>query len=300
MPMNTMHLAYAVEVERCGSITQAAENLYMAQPNLSKAIKELEESMGFAIFSRTSRGVVPTSQGKEFLVYARAILAEVRKMESMRESQDERAVRLRAVLPHWGRMAACAYRLVESLDHAMPLDIRLQEAEAEDAAASVAEGRFSLGIVQIDAAQASAFQARLQEKGTACQTLTESDRLALFSAHHPLADKKQLDWTELSPFLPVQFEMLCVHAPSQCVRQEPKPITVSDRMQQMELLRRIPTAYAWSLPEPAELLKRFGLIQRSCKGVSPVRVLLITSKDARLSPAEQQLIRRLAELFPNQ
>ena len=43
--MNTLHLSYAVEVERCGSITQAAENLYMAQPNLSKAIKDLEEDM---------------------------------------------------------------------------------------------------------------------------------------------------------------------------------------------------------------------------------------------------------------
>ena len=45
--MNTLHFKYAVEVERCGSITQAAENLYMAQPNLSKSIKELEDTLGF-------------------------------------------------------------------------------------------------------------------------------------------------------------------------------------------------------------------------------------------------------------
>ena len=55
--MNTLHFKYAVEVERCGSITQAAENLYMAQPNLSKSIKELEDTLGFQIFARTARGM---------------------------------------------------------------------------------------------------------------------------------------------------------------------------------------------------------------------------------------------------
>ena len=58
--MNTQHLKYVVEVERTGSITQAADNLYMAQPNLSKAIKELEDTLGISIFRRTSKGVVPT------------------------------------------------------------------------------------------------------------------------------------------------------------------------------------------------------------------------------------------------
>ena len=53
--MNLQHLKYAVEVEKTGSITQAAENLYMGQPNLSKAIKELEGTLGVAIFKRTSR-----------------------------------------------------------------------------------------------------------------------------------------------------------------------------------------------------------------------------------------------------
>lgn len=61
--MNTLHFKYAVEVERTGSITQAADNLYMAQPNLSKAIKELEDTLGITVFKRTSRGMVPTKKG---------------------------------------------------------------------------------------------------------------------------------------------------------------------------------------------------------------------------------------------
>ena len=56
--MNTLYLKYAVEVESTGSISRAADNLFMAQPNLSKAIKELEAELGIAIFERTSKGVV--------------------------------------------------------------------------------------------------------------------------------------------------------------------------------------------------------------------------------------------------
>jgi DNA-binding transcriptional LysR family regulator len=75
--MNTLHLKYAVEVERAGSITQAADNLFMAQPNLSKAIRELEEGLGITIFERTPRGVVPTQRGVEFLRRAKEILGVV-------------------------------------------------------------------------------------------------------------------------------------------------------------------------------------------------------------------------------
>ena len=54
--MNITHLRYAVEIAKTGSITQAAENLFMSQPNLSKAIKEFENSLGFVVFKRTSKG----------------------------------------------------------------------------------------------------------------------------------------------------------------------------------------------------------------------------------------------------
>ena len=81
--MNTLHFKYAVEIEKTRSITQAAENLYMAQPNLSKAIKELENSLGITIFRRTSKGVIPTDQGMKFLACAKQILMQIDNMEAI-------------------------------------------------------------------------------------------------------------------------------------------------------------------------------------------------------------------------
>ena len=88
--MNTILLQYAVEVERTGSITQAAANLYMDQPNLSKAIKTLEENLGAPVFRRTSKGVVPTDKGRIFLQYAKNILEQIEEMEELyRPSKSE-------------------------------------------------------------------------------------------------------------------------------------------------------------------------------------------------------------------
>lgn len=65
--MNTLSLRYALEVNRTRSITRAAQNLYMGQPNLSRAIRDLEKDLGIVIFERTTKGVTPTEKGRIFL-----------------------------------------------------------------------------------------------------------------------------------------------------------------------------------------------------------------------------------------
>ena len=79
--MNLLHLKYAVEVEKTASITKAAENLYMGQPSLSRAIRELEDSLGIQIFKRTPKGIFPTPKGEEFIRYAQSILKQIDEVE---------------------------------------------------------------------------------------------------------------------------------------------------------------------------------------------------------------------------
>ena len=114
--MNTQHLKYVVEVERTGSITQAADNLYMAQPNLSKAIKELEDTLGISIFRRTSKGVVPTEKGAEFLVYAKRILTQLEKVEALNLPRTEERQSFSVSVPRVSYIAKAVTRFVASLD----------------------------------------------------------------------------------------------------------------------------------------------------------------------------------------
>ena len=64
--MNILHLKYAVEIAKTKSISRVAENLYMGQPNLSRAIKELEDNLNITIFNRNSKGITITPEGEEF------------------------------------------------------------------------------------------------------------------------------------------------------------------------------------------------------------------------------------------
>jgi DNA-binding transcriptional LysR family regulator len=114
--MNTQHLKYAIEVERTCSITQAAENLYMGQPSLSKAIKDLEDSLGYTIFERTSKGVTPTQKGIEFLSYARNILNQIEKMEALSDTAGKNTQCFNLSIPRGSYIADAVTKFVSELD----------------------------------------------------------------------------------------------------------------------------------------------------------------------------------------
>lgn len=65
--MNIQSLQYILTIEQLGSINQATQRLYLSQSSLSRTLKELEAQVGFSIFQRTSRSVVPTHDGRMFL-----------------------------------------------------------------------------------------------------------------------------------------------------------------------------------------------------------------------------------------
>ncbi len=88
--MNTNHIAILLEVESCRSISKAASNLYMSQPQVSNIIRNLEEENGFPIFVRTRSGVSLTAQGKLFLESLRAIQTEMEKISRIPEHFQEK------------------------------------------------------------------------------------------------------------------------------------------------------------------------------------------------------------------
>lgn len=79
--MTLTQLKYVVEVASAGTISKAAEKLYIAQPSLTAAIKELESEFGITIFQRTNKGVILTKEGEEFLGYARQVISQTNLME---------------------------------------------------------------------------------------------------------------------------------------------------------------------------------------------------------------------------
>ena len=80
--MTLQQLKYVIEVARSRSISKAAQNLFISQPSLSNALKELEKEMGITIFSRTNKGIMITTEGSEFLGYARQVVEQAELLEN--------------------------------------------------------------------------------------------------------------------------------------------------------------------------------------------------------------------------
>ena len=93
--MTLQQLKYVVEVAERGSITEAAKALFIAQPSLSAAVRELEEEAGITIFLRNSRGILLTQEGAEFLGYARQVVQQAALIEDKYIAHSEPPALLR-------------------------------------------------------------------------------------------------------------------------------------------------------------------------------------------------------------
>ena len=98
--MNITELRYLVAIKKWGSVSAAAKQLYAAQPNVSKALKNLEGEYGLRIFERSSTGMIPTEQGRRFIEQAARVLEEVDRLTEDAHHARERCAELRVMIPH--------------------------------------------------------------------------------------------------------------------------------------------------------------------------------------------------------
>lgn len=299
--MNIQHLRYAVEVERTRSITEAAENLFMGQPNLSRAIRELETALGITIFDRMPKGIVPTEQGEEFLHYARSILAQFDEMTERYHKREEQPEIFRLSAARAGYIAYAFARFAEKTGAGITLDYK--ETNALRSIRNVAEDGYGLGIVRYQATYEKYFQATFQEKGLVGQEIWSFRYLALLRKDHPAAGKAAVTLADLADS--VQLSHGDTYIPSQRRRQaEPstpsaRQIHLYERGSQYELLAALPKAYMWVSPMPQSQLSRFQLTLRPCVDHTALhKDVLIYRKSHSMTPLDKNFLDELQQVLP--
>ena len=301
--MNTLHFKYAVEVARTGSITQAADNLYMAQPNLSKAIKELEDTLGIPIFKRTSKGMVPTEKGAEFLIYAKNILTQVSEMESLYVSDSGIKQRFNIVIPRGSYISAAFTRFVSELDPALEIEVDVKETNSMQAISEVASGTYNIGIIRYQTIHERYFIDFLMSKDLAFDPIWEFEHLALMSREHPLAEENQISYEHLKRYIEIVHGDLGVpyltdHDQKRVPTGEhlKKKIYVYERGSQFDMLCQVPTTYMWVSPIPGIWLNRYDLVQRRCtEADNKYKDVLIYPKSYDFSQLDKKYLDKLYE-----
>lgn len=303
--MNISHLKYAVEVEKARSISQAAENLYMGQPNLSKAIRELEDDLGITIFKRTSKGVIPTQKGEEFLGYAKSILMQIEEMEALYDSSEHEWLRLSIAAPRASYVTQAFVRLCDSLREEKELEINFKETNTTEAVSLVADRECSLGVIRYCSTYERYFVSLLTGKNLQYHVLWEFEPLLLLSEKHPLAQKERIREEDLLPYIELthgdfSVPFLSVAEARRVPREHPhKKICIYERGSQFDLLNSLPETYMWVSPVPEDTLRRWQLVQRRLVSDCPrtCRDVVIYTQGHRLTSPERLFISNLSDIL---
>lgn len=266
--INTLYLTYALEIERVGSITQAAQNLFMAQPNLSKAIKELEKEVGFAIFKRTSTGVRPTDEGAEFLFYAKNIANQLGAVKRISQRTGSEKLKYKISIPRGSYIADGFTSFVSELKLEKGMEVTVNETNDIGTINNVVDHGYNIGIIRYQVVNEDYFLTMLKNNHLVYETLWEFEYVLVMSKKHPLAEKEDITIEDLKEYTKITHGD--IDLPHDKFSKDKRltsrnVIYVYERGSQFDLLANVPSTYMWVSPIPQSLLDKNQLVQRICK-----------------------------------
>ena len=295
-------MKYAVTVAKVGSLNKAAEILLTAQPNISRSIKELEADIGITIFTRSAKGMFLTPEGEEFINYAQTILAEIDGLEKHYKSGAPKRQRFSISVPRACYISEAFAEFSKEIADT-PAEIFYKETNSQRTISNVLEKDYKLGIIRYAEGYDNAFKSMLEEKGLTYEMISEFSYLLLMSAEHPLADKAEITFDDLAPYIEIAHADPYVPSlPMSKVVKEELPdnvqrrIFIFERASQFDLLSENKQTFMWVSPVPQKTLDRYGLVQLRCIDNKKVyKDLLIYKNGYRLTSLDNKFITALCE-----
>lgn len=299
--MNLQQLRCVLEIARVGSVTKAAQNLYISQPNLSRTIKELEKELGVSLFRRGAQGMEPTVEAAQLLRYAETILRQVGELESIYRTHEQ-TMRLALAGPHSGYITRALAAFLAK-QQGRPLNVSYQESATAQALDAVSRGQVQIAVVRYQLLYDDYFKELFAKAGLASRTLLRFTPCVLMAKGHPLAGQGSLQYDQLQQYPQILRgdAQLAEQTEFAAPPQEPAGrIHVQDRASMYELLRGVPGSYAWSNPLPEAECRRHGLVQQRCAGVAMNRDVALWQAKYGLSPLARDCLVALQEAASRQ
>ena len=203
--MTIQQLRYAVTISELGSLNKAAEVLYVAQPSLTSAIQELEKELGITVFSRSSRGVIPTNDGTEFLHYARQVLQQYDNLLDKYSKSGGVKKKFGVSTQHYSFAVKSFVALVQRFG-TEKYEFSIRETRTRDVIDDVFSGNSELGILYLSDFNRKPLEKLLRSNGLEFHRLTLCDAYVYLWKGHPLAKKSIICFEDLSDYPCLAFE----------------------------------------------------------------------------------------------
>ena len=296
--MNLLHMKYAVEIAETNSINKAADKLYVGQSALSRAIKELEASLGVTLFERSAKGMFLTADGEIFIRHAKNVLAQIDEIEDMFSGGTISKKHFSVSVPRASYIAEAFAEFSKVIDKDMQAEILYKETNSMRAVKNILQEDYKLGIIRYAENYDKYYKTMMDEKGLDYELITEFRHVLIMSFESPLAKKEKITYGDLVDLVEISNPDPYVPSlPLAEVRKEElseissRRIFVFERASQFELLSENPETYMWVSPVPKKTLERFDLVQRKCDDNKRVyKDLLIHRKDYSHSELDNMFI----------
>ena len=287
--MNIKHIQYLVEIERVRSISQAAENLYIGQPNLSRILKEIEADVGFPIFLRTTNGVRPTERGATFLQHAHNILREMESIQMMSPHQKVED-RLRICIPRSSVSFKMVADCLRTQGENRNLNVVIRECHAKKALELLSGGHAEIGIIRFREGYEEYFQEVAASAKLTFKFLSTYEDVIVMHENHPLASSEKIKVDDLKQWVEIVHGDHYIMPQTSDDKGRSQVYTV-DRQAQLTLLTTMPGSFMWSVPQDAQQLRQYGLVQKSCNGYTKCyREALIYNHQHAMNALESTLL----------
>lgn len=203
--MTLQQLKYVIEVAKAKSISEAAKKLFISQPSLTNAIKELEKEMNITIFLRTNKGILISKEGEIFLGYARQVLEQAYLLEEKYLKQDKRKQQFCVSTQHYSFAVNAFVDIIKEYGHD-EYDFSLRETQTYEIIEDVTRMKSEIGVLYINDFNKLVIQKILKEHNLIFHSLIVVKPHIFISSKNPLAKKKKVTMEELRLYPYLSFE----------------------------------------------------------------------------------------------
>lgn len=203
--MTLQQLKYIITIVNCGSITEAAKQLYISQPSLSNAVKELESELGIEIFIRTAKGISLSSDGTEFLSYARQVIEQTDLLEQRYKNKKPSRQLCSVSTQHYAFAVNAFVNIISNLP-SDEYEFTLCETRTYEIIENVKNFRSEIGILYINDFNRNVIMKLLKESHLVFHSLFTAEPHVFISINNPLAEKKSITLSDLEDYPCLAFE----------------------------------------------------------------------------------------------
>lgn len=203
--MRIQQLQYLEKIVESGSINEAAKALFLSQPSLSNAIKELEQEMDLQLLVRQKSGVSLTNEGREFMIYARQILDQVKLMEAKYKHNTPRKQAFSVSAQHYAFVVHAFVDLIKQVD-AEEYQFTLRETETQNILDDVMSFKSALGILYLNKFNRQVMTKLFKEKKLKFTPLFKAKPHVFVCRDNPLAQKTSVKLRDLEDYPYLSYE----------------------------------------------------------------------------------------------